>query len=325
MALKFKYKARDTSSWDKRANQQGGDWKGIIHSDYKTYNPPKGDNYVRILPPTWEDPEHYGLEVYVHFSIGADNASVLCLNKMANKKCPICEAKQRAERAGDEETSRELSANKRVVVWMLNRKDESQGPMLWSMPWTLDRDFVKVAKDRATGEYYQIDDPEAGYDISFEKTGEALLTKYIGVQVARKPSSVDQDIIDFVVSEPIPHTLVWMTYDEIKVLYEGGTSDEEEAPAKPAARPAVKSTNGAAPNGAVRPRIQPRAAKVAEPEPEEEEVEEEAEEEVEEEVEAEPVRAAPAKRPAPRAEAQVDPAVAAKQRADELRARFKNR
>jgi len=335
MAMKFKYKPRPVDAWEKRANQQGSDWKGIIKDDYKQYNPPKGDNYVRILPPTWEDPEHYGLEVYVHFGIGPDRASIICINHMQNKKCPICEARQRAQRTGDEELARELQANKRVLVWMLDRKDEAKGPMIWSMPWTLDRDFVKVSKDRATGEYYQIDDPENGYDISFDKTGEGIATKYMGTQVARRPSSVDQDIIDFIAEEPLPNAIVYLSYDEIKSIYEGGTSDDDADTDRPAAKPngAAASANG---NGAARAKIQPRGsaakAKAPEPEPEPEEADDEevAEEEdeeavAEEEAPVQPTRRATVK-PSPKPEAaSVDPAVAAKARADELRARFKNR
>lgn len=225
--MAFQYKRRDAAAWEKRANQQGSEFAGIIDADIKTYTPSKGDNFVRILPPTWEGAEHYGLEVYVHYSVGPDKASVLCLNRMKSERCPICEARQRAERGGDDELANELKPGKRVLVWMLNRKDEQVGPMIWSMPWTLDKDFTKLARDPRTGEIYNLDDPEAGFDLSFEKTGEGINTKYVGTQIARRASSVDQEWVDFVVELPIPMTLVWRDYDELKSLFEGGESGAE--------------------------------------------------------------------------------------------------
>jgi hypothetical protein len=218
----FKYAARKAESWEKRANQQGGDFIGFINPDYKTFTPVKGDNFIRILPPTWDDPEHYGFDIYAHYGVGPDRGSVLCLHKMKNLKCPLCEAAIRAQRSGDEELFKELSARKRVLVWMLDRKDEKKGPMIWSMPWSLDRDFCKLSRDPKTGEIYPIDHPEEGYDISFDRQGDALTTKYVGVQIARRSSSVDQDYLDFIQEEPLDKALTWMTYDEIRDLYEGG-------------------------------------------------------------------------------------------------------
>ena len=226
--MAFKYRPRDPSAWEKRATQQGSEFQGIFHEDYKQYTVAKGDNHIRILPPTWEDADHYGLEVYVHYGIGPDRASVICLHKMKQQRCPICEAQQRLERAGDDEGAKELRANKRVVVWLIDRKEEAKGPMLWAMPWTLDRDFSAAAMDKRSGEIYSLDDPENGFDVSFDKTGDKQLTKYIGIQPARRASSVDQDFIDYVVEFPVPNTLVWRTYDEIKLLYEGGSTPESD-------------------------------------------------------------------------------------------------
>lgn len=223
--MAFKYQKRDASAWEQRANQRGNDFINITSDDYQTYTTEKGDNWVRFLPPTWEDAPHYGLDVWVHYNVGPDRGQVLCSLKMKGDPCPICEAHARASRAGDDELKRELAAGKRVLVWMLNLKDEKKGPMLWAMPWTLDAAITKVCKDPRTGALYMIDDPEDGYGVSFERTGEQLTTKYTGIQIDRKPSSVDPDFIEFVVEVPLPTTLVWMSYDQIQKLFEGGGHD----------------------------------------------------------------------------------------------------
>lgn len=242
--MAFQYQRRDAQAWDKRANQRGGDFVGFVKDDYQMYQVEKGDNFIRFLPPTWENAEHYGLDVYIHYGIGPDNGSVLCLAKMAQSpvaairkacpgdRCPICEARQRAERAGDNELKDELTSRKSVLAWIINRKDEKKGPQVWRMPWTLDRDITKLCKDPRTGELYFIDDPENGYDLSFEKQGDQLTTKYVGIQLARRPSSIDQEFLDYVVECELPDTLQFMEYDDIQKLFEGGAQAEpkREAP-----------------------------------------------------------------------------------------------
>lgn len=232
----FSYKRRDAAALEKRQNQQGSEFQGFIKDEFKTYSVAKGDNFLRILPPTWADAEHYGLDIYVHYGIGPERATALCLSKMKGQRCPICEASVRLEKAGDDEGAKEIKAGKRVLVWMVDRKEEAKGPMIWSMPWTLDRDFAKLARDPRSGEVFYIDDPENGYDISFEKTGEKQQTKYVSMRLARRASSIDQDFIDYIVLSPLPDTLLWRSYDELKTLYEGAsygdtaTADDRREP-----------------------------------------------------------------------------------------------
>jgi hypothetical protein len=185
----FQYKKRDAGAWEKRASQQGGDYQGFIVDEAKVYTPKKGDNFVRILPPTFENADHYGIDVWVHYGIGPDRASAICLQKMKNMPCPLCEARARAERGGDEDLAGELKPSRRVMVYMLDRKDEAAGPQVWSMPWTLDREVCKISRDKRTGQVYAIDDPNEGYDLSFEREGEGMMVKYAGIQLSRRPSS----------------------------------------------------------------------------------------------------------------------------------------
>lgn len=234
--MAFKYRPRKEEEVDRRANQQGNDFINFLIKDFPAYASRDGENWVRFLPPTWEDARHYGLDVYVHYGIGPDNGSVLCNNKMNNTKCPICEARVKAERAGNEELAKELRITKRVLVWLLDMKDEEKGPQLWAMPWTVDRDVSKISRDRRSGELYVIDRPNDGYDVTFEKSGKGITTKYSGFQIARRPSSVDEDHLDYVDENPLPIVLLERSYAEVKELFEGGT-DPDEDDEKPAKRP----------------------------------------------------------------------------------------
>ncbi len=115
-----------------------------------------------------------------------------------------------------------MKPTRRVLAWIIDRKDEKK-TLLWPMAWTVDRDISKVARDRQTGELYQLDHPEAGYDVSFDVEGEAATRKYTGIQLARRPSSVSEQFLDFIVSHPLPDCLIWRSYAEmLELLSPGG-------------------------------------------------------------------------------------------------------
>src|SRR5271154_4877269 len=84
----FVYKQRSKDSLKERANMKGGNYDTYIQPKFKQWKPKDGKNRIRILPPTWEPEdapwqrqEHYGLDVYINFSIGADNQAYLSLGK----------------------------------------------------------------------------------------------------------------------------------------------------------------------------------------------------------------------------------------------------
>lgn len=219
--MAFTYKPRSATAWKARQDQTAYDNQDFIKSQFTRYKTKPGDNWVRILPPTWADPVHYGLDVFVHFGIGPDRASVLCPFKHGRGPCPVCEAVQQAERDGDKDLASEYRVSKRVLAWIVDRHDEAKGAQLFNMSWTLDRDISKVSTDPRTGEVYQIDDPENGYDISFDRTGEKMTTKYVGIQTSKRPVAIDTSFVDFVVANPVPTTLLWRDYAEIKKLLSG--------------------------------------------------------------------------------------------------------
>lgn len=243
--MAFKYQPRSAESLLARANQQGNDYESHIKGEFPTYKMKKGDNHVRILPPTWEPADHYGYEAYVHYNVGPDKASVVCNYKTFTTHCPICEARMKLEQKGDKDGAYQLRITKRVLTWALDMKDGGKSPVVWDMPWTLDRDIAKVCKDKRTGEIYMIDDPENGYDVFFDKEGEGLTTKYTGIQLSRTPSAVNPRFLDYIQENPIPQVLRLRTYEEVKALFTGD-ADEPIAPPKrpaPAPKPAIADEN----------------------------------------------------------------------------------
>lgn len=314
MALKYKYRVKTNDeasmaayakSMDKRASRQGGNYKGIIKDDCKTWRPSKGDNCIRILPPTWDDAEHYGIDVYVHYNVGPERATVLCLNQMKRKPCPLCQAKVRADRDKDEELAKQLAARSQTLVWMVDIKDKTKGPMIWSMAFTTERDIAKLSKDRQTGELYLLDHPDAGYAISFDREGEALHTKYSGWQIGRRPTSIEPEWLEYVMQYPLPECLVWRDYDEVKELFEGGASDDDKPNAEEVMeelrrRERARAKPEPEPDAPEPPKSRARAKTAPDPEPAEDEPE-----------------------TPPWEDAKPEPPPSGKSRADALRERFK--
>jgi hypothetical protein len=214
----FKYAPRSNEAWAKR--EKGSTFEGFIKDQYMGFSPKK-DNWIRFLPPTWDNPSHYGIDIWVHYSVGPENANVLCLYKMTGKPCPVCEAHAVAEAAGREDANN-LKATRRVLVWVVNRKEEKdRKPQYWAQPQTVDKEVTKICRDRVTGQLYYIDHPDQGYDVTFDKDGEGMTTKYNGFQIARQASSVEDVYLDYALANPLPEILQWRSYDEVKDLFEG--------------------------------------------------------------------------------------------------------
>lgn len=210
---------------------RSGDFDKYINQDVKMFRPHDGDNNIRILPPTFESKDnHWGMDAYVHYGVGSDEQTYLCANKMNGESCPICDEQTRAHKSGDTEYADKLKPTKRVLVYLIDRDNEKDGPMIWNMPVSLDNDLLKLSVDKRTGDVLNITDPEDGYDIEFEKQGKGTRTKYAGIAIARRSSDLGDDRwMDFVEDHPIPDLLQFYEYDHIAKVFGGDSSDSSSS------------------------------------------------------------------------------------------------
>src|SRR3990172_2178916 len=167
----FEYRSRDPDRTRARAEAGSGN-DSYLKDDVRIYKPVEGLNELRILPPTWDGAEHYGGDIHVHFNIGPDNAAYLCLWKMKNKPCPVCDERKNAMAEGDADYASELRASQRVVQYVLDRKKEREGAMVWSIGKRMDQDILRLCTDPKTNETLEIDKPDDGYDLSFTRSEE---------------------------------------------------------------------------------------------------------------------------------------------------------
>lgn len=219
----YTYQRRDSEAAKKRAESGGKDFDTFVDSSVNFFKAHDGINTVRFLPPTWDDAQHYGVDIHVHYGVGADRQTYLCLNKMKGEKCPICEERAEAVRQGDDAYAKDLAPTRRVLVYLIDRDNEKDGVLAWAMPQNLDRDVVKVSTDRRSGEVLPIDHPDDGYDVIFEKKGAKMRTEYLGVQVDRRDSPLGKDAwLEYAQDKPLPSILQYYSYEHIKGVFTGG-------------------------------------------------------------------------------------------------------
>lgn len=239
----FEYHARDAADTKKRSTQGANDFDKILVDSIKMWKPNDGDNRIRILPPTWEGAKHFGLDIYVHYAVGPDRQSYLCLQKMKGEADPIAEEREIARRDEDEKYAKELEAKRRVLVFLIDRDHEKEGVQAWAMPWTVDRDIVKVSQDKSTGEVLPIDHPEDGYDVEFEKKGAKDRTEYLGVAIARRSSPLGKgDWLDYAIDHPLPDQLNYFDYDHIAKVFNGGGARKDSGRSSEREESAGRST-----------------------------------------------------------------------------------
>lgn len=230
----FAYHERSASDVKRRAERKGGGFDSIFKSGFDTWTPKAGTNVVRILPPTWEDHDHYGYTVWVHNRIGADSSTYLCPRKMKQKNCPICNAAKEAQSEGEADEAKALKATERVVCWIIDRDEESETPLLWSCSWTQDRDINALLYNDRSGKVILIDHPDEGYDLTLKRSGSGLKTKYFGYAVDRDSTPIDDDsekqdeILKYITDTPIPDTLNFYDEDYLEKAISGTSEREDE-------------------------------------------------------------------------------------------------
>jgi gp32-like DNA binding protein len=230
----FVYKPRSEASVKERAEQTGGQYDGIFKSGLDTFRAKNGDNLIRILPATWDDHDHYGLDVWVHGFVGVSNGSYICPAKMKNKPCPICDAAKASRAAGEDEEAKDLDPKRRVVCWVIDRNEDKPIPQLYAMSWTMDRDISALCHNAKTGKVLLIDHPDEGYDVSFKRKGQKLNTDYYGYQIDRDSSPISDDdkeqesILEQITEHPVPSTLLYRSAEYLQGIMEGTIEEKDE-------------------------------------------------------------------------------------------------
>jgi hypothetical protein len=231
----FEYQRRSIEDMNERA-QDNSKFDKILKPHIKQWKPNSGDNRIRPLPPTWKGAKHYGLDVYVHYGVGPDRQTYLCPNKMRGDPCPICDERARFARDMDPDDKRDkdylkdLTPKLRVLMFLIDRDHEREGVQAWPMPEGLDKDIVKISVDKTTGAILPVDHPDEGFDITFEKNGQGIHTKYEAPSIARRDSPLGKrEWLDYAIDNPLPDQLVFYDADHIAKAFGGGSGPSDRS------------------------------------------------------------------------------------------------
>ena len=180
-----------------------------------SYRTVTGDNFIRIIAPT--PTGHYRKEVFIHSKVGANGGTFLCLKKMYNKPCPVCEyIEQLKAEGGNDEQAAELAATRRYLFFVYNvatEETEAKGLHWYDAPTTILNGIVGLSKDKRSGKILDVSDPKNGRDIEFTRKGSGLLTKYDSFKLVENNPIPEEWLKDVPAFDDI---LLVPTYDQVK-------------------------------------------------------------------------------------------------------------
>ena len=218
------------------------------------YKPHDGDNTIRLLPNPDPDAMFPCTYLWIHYNLGPNGSQYLCLAKMKNMPCPVCEEHKRVKDSDMPDKEKEqalngLYASERATAYLVDRleKDPAKNPQIWPMPSKkVAQNILGLSFSKKTGEALFFDDPKNGYDVFFSKTGKELSTAYNSIQRDddTSPLSDDKALVAkwlAVVEEfPIYKILNFKSYDYIKAVL-NGEDPNMEVSSKPITSAASKA------------------------------------------------------------------------------------
>ena len=57
--------------------------------------------------------------------------------------------------------------------------------------------------------------------------GKGKHSRYGRYGLSSQPNDIDRETWDFIVENPLPSTLMWRSYTQVKAMFEGGTVEED--------------------------------------------------------------------------------------------------
>lgn len=190
--------------------------------------PKVGENEIRILPP-WSKEGFPFKEIAVHFGVGPDKKTVVCL-KRYGKPCFICETIRELKDAEDpesQEMAQRLFRKNRYLWNIIDLADLKSGVQIYSSGI---RVFEGVWAYFADDDWGDITDPVKGYNLVVSRFGSGLNTKY-QVRARRKPTAILalpdginplENLYDLDAVMPI------LSHEEQKQAFEGVGAPEEK-------------------------------------------------------------------------------------------------
>jgi len=150
----------------------------------------EGENLIRVMPPWKEGVRLFYMKTYHHW---IQRQPICCQRKMFEQRCYICEKVQELRATkdlADTKKARDLYARKDVYLNIVDLSDKSSGVQIFRCPNKVFVGIMAYVNDEK--DWGDITDPDTGYDIIVDRTGEGLDTEYPSVR-ARKSATPIED------------------------------------------------------------------------------------------------------------------------------------
>lgn len=219
---RYEYKGRTAEDVRRHATQKTTSFDNYLDSSIPSFKPKEGLNVIRFMPPTFGDEISYVYEIHAHYDIGPDHGAYVCMQKMFNKPCAVCDERGKFSEA----EQKDLRPRKRYLAWIIDRAAERTGPQFWDLSPTMDKDISAQCLDRH-GKITLIDDPENGHDVEFMRSGTRLDTDYTGHKIDRDSSPLHDDEkiqdrwMNFVIDHPLDKMIILPDYDYVAKVFAG--------------------------------------------------------------------------------------------------------
>ncbi len=150
----------------------------------------EGINKIRILPEVGEmEFGSFFQKVGIHYLPGNERAYCSSFTTSGEEDCPICDVGDELYRSGKKTLAGKLLVSKRYWMNVIDRNDEDAGPKRLDIGVSI---MQAIASAMMDPDYGDITNPEDGMDVTIERNGTGMDTKY-QVRFSPRPSRLSDD------------------------------------------------------------------------------------------------------------------------------------
>ena len=176
------------------------------------------------------DPD-YSFEYWVHKNIGPTKKTVLCINRMYGRDCPICDASKAFKEDGDDKSAKACWPSLRVIYNIKTKDGKMQ--VFDVSDHLFGKAFKAVqATENEDGATFLAADLKKGKTVVFTakhvKKDNIEFTEFEGMTLKERKVPVTEE--DASKSISFDELVTVYTTEQIDALFHGGTVEEEDTP-----------------------------------------------------------------------------------------------
>lgn len=168
----------------------------------------------------------YVLAIWVHFNVGPQNDSYVCMRRSYNQPCAVCDFISEGTALQMNATElKKLKEKERALYYNIcydNAEEERKGLQIWNAPHFKMQRFLnelsKVPERQGvkTGGHIAFTDPDEGKTVCFKIVGEKESTDYIAHRFLDRDYAIPDAILELASKYPLDQLLYIPSYAEVE-------------------------------------------------------------------------------------------------------------